>query len=97
MIEGFNKNRNLLINYSACLWTRRKQGLRDGSKHWMGRIQTQHKLIQSKIASALVVLDETILLIIAHRYWKGIAQSRSRTDDLRITNALLYQLSYLGF
>jgi hypothetical protein len=25
-----------------------------------------------------------------------IAQSRSRTDDLRITNALLYQLSYLG-
>ncbi len=28
--------------------------------------------------------------------YKGIAQSRSRTDDLRITNALLYQLSYLG-
>lgn len=24
------------------------------------------------------------------------AQSRTRTDDLRITNALLYQLSYLG-
>lgn len=28
--------------------------------------------------------------------YNGIAQSRSRTDDLRITNALLYQLSYLG-
>ncbi len=25
-----------------------------------------------------------------------IAQSQNRTDDLRITNALLYQLSYLG-
>lgn len=24
------------------------------------------------------------------------AQSRDRTDDLRVTNALLYQLSYLG-
>ena len=24
------------------------------------------------------------------------AQSRTRTDDLRVTNALLYQLSYLG-
>ncbi len=29
--------------------------------------------------------------------WKtGFAQGRTRTDDLRITNALLYQLSYLG-
>ena len=25
------------------------------------------------------------------------ANSRDRTDDLRITNALLYQLSYVGF
>ena len=27
---------------------------------------------------------------------RGFAQGRTRTDDLRITNALLYQLSYLG-
>ncbi|MEN9480308.1 MAG: hypothetical protein RLZZ298_1703 [Pseudomonadota bacterium] len=25
------------------------------------------------------------------------ADDRNRTDDLRITNALLYQLSYIGF
>ena len=34
--------------------------------------------------------------------WRGLfagkdgANSRDRTDDLRITNALLYQLSYIG-
>ncbi len=32
--------------------------------------------------------------------WKGFgktgADKRSRTSDLRITNALLYQLSYIG-
>ena len=30
------------------------------------------------------------------RYFKNGAENRIRTDDLRITNALLYQLSYLG-
>ena len=30
------------------------------------------------------------------RRFKDGAENRIRTDDLRITNALLYQLSYLG-
>ncbi len=35
------------------------------------------------------------MLVDLRKLWDG-ADNRSRTYDLRITNALLYQLSYIG-
>lgn len=33
---------------------------------------------------------------VQEKKFREYAQSRNRTDDLCVTNALLYQLSYLG-
>ena len=49
----------------------------------------------SGLGDALAVSPSHDLLDLIYLVLSG-AQNRNRTDDLRITNALLYRLSYLG-